>query len=239
MRAQEVHALTRPFAGNGDGFAARSARLAVSRSGELEEYVRPAVPHAADMAGMVAPRLFGAKANVHRGACGAQARVPGTGNFGIGIFQCRDDARDARGDDGVGAGRRFAVMRARLERDVKRRPASGRACASQSFDLGMRPPAGLCPAAADDHPILDDHRADRRIGPRASQAPPAQRQRKRHVASVDGRLRVSLRCKSYTHRSGAWRLRVHLRAGAANSAASSDDNSASAVSKSLASRKLR
>ena len=115
----------------------------------------------------------------------------------------------------------FAVMRARLERDVKRRAARRLAGAAQRLDLRMRPPAGLRPAAADNDAVLDDHRADRRIGPGAAEPAPAERERQRHEAGI---LPQGVR------------RRAHLRA---ISAASSPDNSASAVSKSLASRKLR
>ena len=79
---------------------------------------------------------------------------PGAGDLRIGVFQRRDDAGDARRDDGVGAGRRLAVMRAGLERHVKRRAARGRAGAAQRLDLRMRPAAGLRPAAADDDAVL-------------------------------------------------------------------------------------
>jgi hypothetical protein len=85
----------------------------------------------------------------------------------------------------------------------------------------MGPPAWLGPAAADHDAILHDHGPDRRIGPGAAKTAPAKRERKRHEAPVVGPLA----------QRGA-----HLRAMAA---ASSPDNSASAVSKSLASRKLR
>ena len=107
MRAQQVHALARRLAGDGDGLAARSARLAVSRSGELEQS-RAAGRRACGGYGRHgrARASFGAEADVDRDACGAQPRVPCAGDFGIGIFQRRDDARDAGGDDGVGAGRR-------------------------------------------------------------------------------------------------------------------------------------
>ena len=125
---------------------------------------------------MVAPRLLGADADIDRDAGGAQPRVALPGHFGIGIFERRDHARNAGGDDGVGARRRFAVMRARLERDVERRAARRLAGAAQRLDFGMRPPAGLRPAAADDDAVLDDHRADRGIGPGAAEPAPAKRQ---------------------------------------------------------------
>ena len=57
--------------------------------------MRTAVAHAPDMAGMVAPRRVGADADFDRDAGGAQPRMARAGDFGIGIFQRRDDARNA------------------------------------------------------------------------------------------------------------------------------------------------
>ena len=47
--------------------------------------------------------------------------------------------------------------------------------APQRLDLGMRPATRLGPAATDDDAILDDHGADRRIGPGAPEPAAAER----------------------------------------------------------------
>ena len=185
---------------------------------------------------MIAARLVGADAGLDRYPGGTQPRVALPGHFRIGIFQRRDDARDAGGNDGIGAGRRFAVMRARLKRDVKRRAARRVAGAAQSFDLGVRAAAGLRPAAPDDHAVVDDDRANRGIRPGAAETAAAQCQRQRHEPPVVGSVRALARRPVRRPRHLDTRLRIHLRA---ISAASSADSSASAVSKSLASRKLR
>src|SRR5262249_25512056 len=146
-------------------------------------------------------------------------------DLGVRIFERRNDAGDARSDDRVGAWRRLAVVRARLERDVECGAARGLASAAQCLDLRMRPAPGLGPAAADNPRraviMAADHGAYGGIGPSAAKPAPAQRQRQRHESAI---LLATLI-------AGA-----HLRA---ISAASSADSSASAVSKSLASRKLR
>ena len=183
--------------------------------------MRPAVTHAPDVAGMVMARLFGADADVDRNASRAQPRMPRTRDFGIRVFQRRDDAGNTPRDDGVGTGRRFSVVRAGLQRHVKRRAPRRLAGATQRLDLRMRPTPRLRPTAADNDAVLDDYRTDRRIGPGAAEPAPAKRERQRHEAGI---LLQGVR------------RRAHLRA---ISAASSPDNSASAVSKSLASRKLR
>ncbi len=132
------------------------------------------------MAGVIAPRLIGADADIDGNARGAQPGVALPCHFGIGVFERRHHARNAGGNDGVGAGRRFAVMRAGLERDIQCRANCRLTRAAQRLDLGMRPAAGLRPAAADNHAILDDDRADRRIGPGAAKPAPAEAQSQRH-----------------------------------------------------------
>ena len=112
--------------------------------------------------------------------------VPLPCHFRIGILDRRHHARNAGGDDGIDAGRRLAEMRARLQRHIERGAARGLACTPQRLGLGMRPAAGLRPAAADDDAILHHDRADGRIGPGAALPAPAERQRQLHVALVGG-----------------------------------------------------
>ena len=79
-------------------------------------------------------------------------------------------------------------MRAGLERHIHGRPTRCGARAAQGLDLGMRAAAGLRPAAPDDHlpcpTVMNDHGADRRIGPGAPQPAAPERQRERHEAHV-------------------------------------------------------
>ena len=115
--------------------------------------------------------------DLDRDALGAQALVALAGDFRIGILQRRNDARDAGLDDGVGARRRLALMRARLERDVERcalRILSWRWRSASTSACG-RPPGCVQPRA-DDHVVLDDDRTDRRIGPGIAEPAPAERE---------------------------------------------------------------
>ena len=80
---------------------------------------------APDVSGMGVPRLVGAHADVDSDAGGTQPRVALPGDFGIGILDRADDARDTGGDQRIGARRRLAVVRARLERDVDGGAARG------------------------------------------------------------------------------------------------------------------
>jgi hypothetical protein len=72
----------------------------------------------------------------------------------------RDDARDPRLHDRVRAGWRRPVVRARLERDVERRPASPVAGLRERGHLRMRRASPLVPALADDLTVEHDQRAD-------------------------------------------------------------------------------
>ena len=139
--------------------------------------MRAPVAHAPQVPGMIEPRFIGAHADCYGEAGRAQPRVTGAGNLRVWIFERRHDAGDARGDDRVGARRRLAVVRARLERDVEVGAARGLAGAAQGLDLRMRPAAGLGPAAADDPRLAaiaaDNDGADRGVGPGAAEPAPA------------------------------------------------------------------
>ena len=164
------------------------------------------------------------------------ARKPGValpGHLRIGILDRRHHARDAGGDDGVGARRRLADMRARLQRHIERGAARGLAGARQRLRLGVGPAAGLRPAAADNDAVLDHDRADGGIGPGAALPAPAERQRELHEALVGGlRFLRFLRVLVFQNAED------HLRNRAIR-ASSSPESSPSTASKSFASRKLR
>jgi hypothetical protein len=130
------------------------------------------------------PRLLGVDADLDHDASLGQAPVAGTRDFRIGINQRGHYARNPSADDRVGTGRRLAVMRARLERDIERRPARSGTGTAQRLGLGMGPPAGLSPAAADDHSVFHDDRPDGGVGPGAAEAAAAERERERHEAGV-------------------------------------------------------
>ena len=84
-------------------------------------------------------------------------------HFGVRILRADHDPRDARGDQRVGARRRRAVMGARLESDVDRRPPRALTCARERDHLGVRPPLPLVPALPDHLAVRDDHRAHDRV----------------------------------------------------------------------------
>src|ERR1700686_2019503 len=78
------------------------------------------VADAPEVSGVIARRLGRAEPDIDRDAGGPKFRVALSRDFRIRILDRRDHARDAGGDDGVGAGRRLAKMRAWLQRRVER-----------------------------------------------------------------------------------------------------------------------
>src|SRR5262249_61922085 len=102
----------------------------------------------------------------------------------IWIFQRRDDARDTRTDNGISAGRCFAVMRAGLKRHIHCGALRQFLCAPERLDFRMRAAAILGPASANDDAVLHDHGADRRIWRGAAEIAATERERKTHVALV-------------------------------------------------------
>ena len=83
-------------------------------------------------------------------------------------------------------------MGAGLERDIDGGAARGLAGLLQRHRLGMRPAAGLGPAAADDGVALHDHAADIGVGRGPAAAALAERDRRRHPAllvQIPNRLR--------------------------------------------------
>src|SRR3954469_14691176 len=155
------------------------------------------------------------------------------GHFRVGILDRRHHARDTRSDDGVGAGRRLADMRARLQRHIQRRAAGGLAGARKRLRLGVGPAACLGPSTADNNAIADHDRADRWIGPGAALPASAERQCQLHEALIGG-----FRFPGFFRELVFQNAEDHLRNRAIR-ASSSPESSPSTASKSLASRKLR
>ena len=132
-------------------------------------------------------------------ARGAQPGEPLPGRPRIGVGPARHDARDARGDQQVGARRPARRdMGARFEGDVRRRAARAlarcRARRRERHRLAVRASAGLGPAAPDDATTADENAADARIGCRPSDAALGQGQRRAEPAGVIAHLVAGADC---------------------------------------------
>ncbi len=233
LRPQQMHPRFCSLTRYRHRLAAGRRDLVVGGYRELEDDMRTLVANAPEMPGMIARGFRSAQPDIHRDAGGAQPCMALASHFRIGILDRRHHTRNAGRDDGIGAGRRLADMRARLQRHIERGAPRGLAGALQRFGLGMGTAACLRPAAADDDSVLDHDRADGGIGPGTPQPAPAERQRKLHEALVGG-LGVLRFLRVLVFQDAE----DHLRNRAIR-ASSSPDNSPSTASKSLASRKLR
>ena len=139
---------TRPhrFAGDRRRPAAGEAGLAIGRDRELEDHMRASVLHATDVAGMRPLRFVGADADLDHDALLRHPPMTRTRHLRIRIDHRRDHPLDPGGDDGVGAGRGLAMMRAGLERDIEGRAACRcPACASALVSACGRPPGWVQP----------------------------------------------------------------------------------------------
>ena len=153
---------------------------------ELHLYKRTALGDAQDVAGRHPVRLARHRPAFHRDARGAQPRQPAAGNARVGILDGADDAADAGSDDGVGARRRGAVMRAGLQRHVQGRPARLRPRAAQGFRLRVRTAAAGGDTARDhlSGRLIRDDGADGRVWRRGAQPALREPQGNRHHVSI-------------------------------------------------------
>ena len=176
----------------------------VERAGKLEMKERPPFPHPQQEAGIDLGRLGGAFAHLHGDARGLQPGVALPFHPGIGILQRRDDAGDAGCHQGIGAGRRAPVMRARLERDIDRGALQGFAGVRNGVGLGVRTATLLGATAGDHATIAHDHAPHGRVGPGAPERSARQRERRAHHPRQSLRL-VSARSEMNSSKSLASR----------------------------------
>ena len=138
----QVHAVgARLLASDPFGFARDSGNLAIERHRGFHGDERRAMNHP-----MIEPFIErGAFVSEHSGdnllVCAAQNFEGAPGMFWVGVGSANDDALDAGGLDGLGAGRGAAMGATGFQRDVERRAAWIVAVALrivQGFDLPMR-----------------------------------------------------------------------------------------------------
>ncbi len=155
LRAQQMHACSRGFAGHRDRLAAGPADLVIGRHRQLEDHMRTLVADAPEMPGMIVRGFLRAEPDIDCYAAGVKPGVALPGYFRIGILDRRHHARDPGGPMiASAAGRRLADMRARLQRHIERGAAGGLAGLQERHRLGMRAAAGLGPAAPTMTPSL-------------------------------------------------------------------------------------
>jgi len=167
----------RRFAGDPLAGAVLARDEAIVRQRKLERHQRNSGELARKVAGeaRATGRVIG---HGHVDPGGLEPGDPAAARAVIGIADADHRPRDPGGDGQVRASRAArAVVRAGLQCHIQRRAARRCARLFEGDGLGMGPPAGLRPAAADHLAMLDEDRADRGIGP--AQRARAQRKRRR------------------------------------------------------------
>ena len=165
LRAQHVGAGIGGRAGNHQArVVGVASRIAVQRLRQFQRHHRAALRRPQDMAEMGAGRGRSPLADADRNARRAQPRMAAPRHTRIRILQRRNDADNARSYDGIGAGRRFGGVAARLKRDIERRPLRQPARLRQRDGFGMRATPGLRGAAPDNDPALHHQRANGGVG---------------------------------------------------------------------------
>ena len=141
-RAHHLHAQVRRLPGDGEARIVLAARRkAVGRARQFQRHHRPALRDAQEVAEMIAPRLGRADSDDDLDARLAQQAMAAAGDPLVGVLHRADDAGDARRDDRLGAGRRAALVKTRLQRHVQRRPGGRIPGLVDRMAFGVRAPA--------------------------------------------------------------------------------------------------
>ena len=175
------------------------AALAIGQRGapiqthrKFDAHERPARAHALDESAVELPRRLGHEPAGDIDTRLAQALLAGPADARVGVPQRIDHARDTGANQGLGAGRRTAVMTAGLQAHVGGRTPRTRAGRRQRIGFGMRGSGTFVPALAHDLAAVDQHTADARVGVSRIEAAPRERQRARHHRAIQVRPRPLL-----------------------------------------------
>ena len=160
---QPVRLLAGRLSGDPSRAAIEGGDLAVERHGPLERHVRAAPLHRGEERAVGGARVGLETAQGDLDAGRAERRGSTAAHLRVRVGGGDHDPPDARGEDGLDARLRSAVMVAGLERDVERRPASPRTGFGQGQDLGVRFPRAPVIPLPHHGARLDHERADDRI----------------------------------------------------------------------------
>ncbi len=185
-RAKAVPVGARRLAGDPLALAAGERGAAVEARRHLHPHPRAAARHPRNEAGVELARLALHEPDLDRDAGLAQPRRAVRG-VRIGVGHRGDDARDAGGNQRLGARRRAARVVARLERDVGRRAAriaAARLRVDQRVDLGVRFAGARMESFADRLAVLTSTQPTRGLGVAVYEAARGERERARHERAV-------------------------------------------------------
>ena len=223
--AQLVGVAARFGAAHPAGVAGSAGDLAVGAHGPFRHHVWGFAADEAEEDGVELVAFAAQRVLVHADAGFAQPGRPLAGHQRVRVAAAHHHAGDAGGDEGLGARGLLAGVAARLQRHVGRRPArmaagrvagrrvigafrircviGGAACAvGKRVALGVRLPALLVPALADDAAVAHEHAAHQRVRVRPAPTAPSQLDGAAHEAGIVGAER---------RRCGSLRFGVHVR----------------------------
>ena len=179
-----MSAAARGFTGNPFAVAAAGGDPPVERGRDLEGDQGPTLNDSLEKSAIEIFRVFGADSGRNRDARSLETFDALARDPRIGIDESNDDARDAGGNQSVGAGRGLAMMGARFQTDIGGGAPCRRAGPRQGFAFRVRPTAWLGPAAADDLVASHQDTAHRRIGPNRPKPALGERQGTSHPMVV-------------------------------------------------------
>ena len=185
-RAPAMHVASRRFAADPFRIARRHRAAAIEAGREFHPQPRPATFDPRQEAAVERARLRFHQAGFDHDAGGEQFRETAAIDLREWIAHRADHARDARGDQRIGARTGAAGMRAGFQGDVGGGATRAFASRLEREHLGVRPALALVEAFADDFAIAGDHAADHRVRPRGVGAAFGEPQRARHHGVVDG-----------------------------------------------------
>ncbi len=162
--------------GAGDPLARAHAGgdLAIEGGGKFQRDQRARLLDHAGETGIQHAGFGGAEPGFNPDACTLQERHASTIDAGIGVGLGDHDTGDAGIDQGLGAGRGFAVMGAGFQRDIGGGAACGGPGDGEGLGFGVRPAAGRGAGPGDDPAFGGEHAADTGIGRGIAQAPPGE-----------------------------------------------------------------
>ena len=183
--AQFLHVGARALAGDPAAIIVRRGDLAIQRDGRLQRHQRPAGTHEVHE-WLVELRSLGGELRHHRHFHPGVPQFAETfaGHQRIGILHRRHHARHARRNQGFGAWRRAALVRAGLQIQVYRGPARLPAGLAQRDHLRMVHAAIRMKAAAHHFAVAHHYRAHHGVGTGQRPALARQVQRFAHVCRI-------------------------------------------------------
>ena len=151
------------------GFPCPGGQLAVEAEGGFQGDEGPPVDDVPGV-GFIEPGFpLRAAGDVHGEARRPQEPYAPAADDGIGIETSDDGPDDSGRQDGFGAGGRPSPVNARLQGEIKSRPARVFPGPPESGGFGVLPPGRFVEAGPDDPPAADDDRSDMGIRGRAAE----------------------------------------------------------------------